>query len=81
MLKNYYKKIIKKQDNDVDTDMAQLEHINNKCYALCFRYIQIYIDDDFSNGFSTFQDQITANMRYTAFHSNSHLGSKSWFQL
>ena len=43
MLKNYYKKIIKKQDNDVDTDMAQLEHINNKCYALCFRYIQIYI--------------------------------------
>ena len=79
MLKNYYKKIRKKQDNDVDPDVAQLECNNNKYYASAFRYIQIYINDGFSNRFSTFQ--ITANMRYTAFHSNSHLGSKSWFQL
>ena len=81
MLKNYYKKIRKKQDNDVDPDVTQLECNNNKYYASVFRYIQIYIDDGFSNRFSTFQDQITANMRYTTFHSNSHLGSKSWFQL
>ena len=72
MLKNYYKKIRKKQDNDVAADMTQLERSNNKCYTSSFRYIYIYIyiDDDFSNGFSTFQDQIMANMRHTTFHSN-----------
>ena len=39
MLKNNYMKIGKKNDNDVDVDMAQLEHGNNKCYALSFRYL------------------------------------------
>ena len=41
MSKNYNKKIRKKQDNDVDADVAQLEWSNNKCYASTFRYIQI----------------------------------------
>ena len=40
MLKNY-RKIKKKLDNDVDTDMAQQKHSNNKCYASAFRYIHI----------------------------------------
>ena len=39
MLKNYYKKIRKKQDNDVDPDVTQLECNNNKYYASVFRYI------------------------------------------
>ena len=34
-------KIKKKQDNDVDTDVAQYERNNNKCYTLTFKYIQI----------------------------------------
>ena len=29
--------------NDVATDVAQQERSNNKCYALAFRYIYIYI--------------------------------------
>ena len=45
MLKKYYKKIGKKQDNDVDVDIAQLERSNNKCYTLVFKYIYIYIDE------------------------------------
>ena len=28
----------KKKDNNVDTNVAQLERSNNKCYALTFRY-------------------------------------------
>ena len=36
-------KIGKKKDNDVDADVAQLEHNNNKYYASAFRYIYIYI--------------------------------------
>ena len=32
---------IKKKNNDVDADMVQLEHNNNKCYTSTFRYIQI----------------------------------------
>ena len=32
----------RKKDKDVDTDVAQLEHDINKCYASGFRYIQIY---------------------------------------
>ena len=34
-------KIKKKQDNDVDTDVAQYERNNNKYYTSIFRYIQI----------------------------------------
>ena len=30
---------MKENDNEVDTDVAQLERSNNKCYALAFRYI------------------------------------------
>ena len=41
MLKKYDKQIGKKQDNDVDVDMAQLEHNNNKMLRFSF---QIYID-------------------------------------
>ena len=33
MLKNNYRKIRKKNDNDVDADVAQHEHSNIKCYA------------------------------------------------
>ena len=39
MLKNNYRKIEKKKDNDVDANMAQLEHSNDKYYASAFRYI------------------------------------------
>ena len=43
MLKKNYRKIGKKNDNGVDTDVTQLECNNNKCYASVFRYIYIYI--------------------------------------
>ena len=39
-LKKNYRKIGKKQDNDVEANVAQLECSNNKCYALAFKYIQ-----------------------------------------
>ena len=39
MLKKNYRKIEKQNDNDVEADVAQLEHNNNKCYASIFRYI------------------------------------------
>ena len=39
MEKKNYRKIGKKNDNDVDADVAQLEHSNNKWYASAFRYI------------------------------------------
>ena len=38
-VKKYYRKIGKKNDNDVNADVAQLERSNNKCYASTFRYI------------------------------------------
>ena len=41
MLKNYYKKIRKKQDNDVDAYVAQLERSNN---IFIYIYIYIYIE-------------------------------------
>ena len=41
MLKKIYRKIGKKNDNDVDADVVQLERSNNKCYTSTFRYIQI----------------------------------------
>ena len=37
-VKKNYRKIGKKNDNDMDTNMAQVEHNNNKCYAPIFRY-------------------------------------------
>ena len=40
--KKNYRKIGKKNDNDVDVDVAQLERSNNKCYVSAFRYIYIY---------------------------------------
>ena len=39
--KKNYMKIGKKNDYDVDTDVAQLKCSNNKYYASTFRYIQI----------------------------------------
>ena len=39
MLKKNYRKIEKKNDNDVDVDVAQLERSNNKFYVSTFRYI------------------------------------------
>ena len=39
MLKNNYRKIGKKKDNDVDTDVAQREHSNIKRYASIFSNI------------------------------------------
>ena len=38
-VKKNYRKIGKKNDNDVDADVTQLEHSNNKCYVSTFRYI------------------------------------------
>ena len=42
-VKNNYRKIGKKKNNDIEADVAQLEQNNNKCYASIFRYIYIYI--------------------------------------
>ena len=39
MLKNNYRKIEKKKDNDVDADVAQREYSNIKCYASAFSNI------------------------------------------
>ena len=39
MLKNNYRKIGNKKNNDVDADVVQLERSNNKCYASAFRDI------------------------------------------
>ena len=41
MLKTILGKLERKKNNDVDTDMVQLERNNNKCYTSAFRYIQI----------------------------------------
>ena len=38
-VKNNYRKIKKKQDNDGNADLAQQEHSNNKCYVSTFIYI------------------------------------------
>ena len=38
-VKKNYRNIGKKNDNDVDADVTQLEHSNNKCYVSTFRYI------------------------------------------
>ena len=39
MLKSIIGKLEKKNDNELDAYVAQLEHSNNKCYASTFRYI------------------------------------------
>ena len=39
MLKKNYRKIEKKNDNDMDADVAQPKPSNNKCYVSVFRYI------------------------------------------
>ena len=39
MLKNNYKKIRKKNDNDVDADVTRCEYSNIKCYVLVFSNI------------------------------------------
>ena len=39
MLKNNYRKIEKKKDNDVDADVVQREHSNIKRYASTFSNI------------------------------------------
>ena len=41
MLKNNYRKIEKKKDNDMDADVAQCEHSNIKRYASTFSNILI----------------------------------------
>ena len=43
MLKNIIRKCEKKNNNDVKTNMAQLERSNNKCYASAFKCIQVKI--------------------------------------
>ena len=45
-VKNNYKKIGKKKVNDVDADVAQLEHSNNKCCASVYIYIYIYAKNE-----------------------------------
>ena len=42
-VKKKYRKIEKKNNNNVDTDVAQSEYSNNKCYTSSFRYILIKI--------------------------------------
>ena len=39
MLKNNYRKIEKKKDNDMDVDVTQREHSNIKRYASAFSNI------------------------------------------
>ena len=38
-VKKNYREIENKKDNDMDADVAQLEHNNNKCYASTFGHI------------------------------------------
>ena len=38
-VKNNYRKIENKKDNDIDADMTQLERKNNKYCVSAFRYI------------------------------------------
>ena len=42
-VKNNYRKIEKKKNNNMVSDVAQLERDNNKCYVSIFRCIYIYI--------------------------------------
>ena len=42
-VKKNYRNIGKKNHNDMDADVTQLENSNNKCYFSTFRYIYIYI--------------------------------------
>ena len=44
MLKTIIEKLERKKNNDVDADVAHLEHSNNKYYVSVFRCIYIYID-------------------------------------
>ena len=39
----YIGKFGKEKNNDMDVDVALLEHSNNKCYASIFWYIYIYM--------------------------------------
>ena len=39
--KKNYRKIKNEKNNNVNTNVAQLECSNNKCYASVFRYIKI----------------------------------------
>ena len=39
MLKKNYRKIEKKNDNDMNANVVQLKRSNNKCYVSAFRYI------------------------------------------
>ena len=41
-IRNNYRKIGKEKDNDVDANITQLEHNNNKYGVLAFIYIYIY---------------------------------------
>ena len=41
MLKKNYRKIRKKNDNDVDVDVTRREYSNVKCYVLAFNNIYI----------------------------------------
>ena len=43
MLKTIIRKLERKKVNDVDADVAQLEHSNNKCCASVYIYIYIYM--------------------------------------
>ena len=45
-VKNNYRKIKKKQDNDVNADLAQQGCSNNKCYTSAFIYIQMCIETE-----------------------------------
>ena len=41
-VKKNYMKLEKKKNNNVDANVVQLKHNNNKCYTSAFRYIYIY---------------------------------------
>ena len=41
-IRNNYRKIGKEKDNDVEANITQLEHNNNKYGVLAFIYIYIY---------------------------------------
>ena len=43
MLKKRYRKIGKKNNNDVETDVTQLKRSNNKYYASIYIYIYICV--------------------------------------
>ena len=69
-VKNNYRKIGKKKDNDVDVDMAQLEYINNKCYTSAL------LRTNFPHNMASFHWRLAPRQNYHGFWEKSILKPK-----